>query len=168
MKTNRTSAGGPGGQRPARQTPTRFLNTTPGFTLVEMLLVLVILSTLAAIVYPSVIGNSTRARKVATGAQIAAFRTALASFEVDNGHFPQGRNGLQELVKRPNDAPNWRGPYLAGGVPKDRWGHEFLYECPGRHNPESFDIISAGPDGIPGTEDDITSWQLSEESASSK
>jgi general secretion pathway protein G len=132
-----------------------------------MLLVLVILSTLAAIVYPSVVNNSTRARITATKTQIAAFRAALGAFEVDNGRFPQGRNGLLELVKRPNDAPNWHGPYLDGAIPKDRWAHEFLYEYPGRHNPETFDIISAGPDGVLGTGDDITSWQLGEESASS-
>jgi general secretion pathway protein G len=129
------------------------------FTLVEMLLVLVILSTLAAIVYPNVTKQSTRARIAATKTQIAAFRAALAAFEIDNGHFPQGRNGLLELVQRPREAQNWRGPYLDGGIPKDRWGHEFLYECPGKHNPETYDIVSMGPDGALGTEDDIATWQ---------
>lgn len=161
MKTIRTSSRCLNLSCPAPRAPR-------AFTLVEMLLVLVILSTLAAIVYPSVINNSTRSRIVATKTQIAAFRNALAAFEVDNGRFSQGRNGLQELTKRPNDTPSWRGPYLDGEIPKDRWGHEFVYECPGRHNPETYDIVSAGPDGVVGTEDDIVSWQLSEESASTK
>jgi general secretion pathway protein G len=130
-----------------------------GFTLVEMLLVLVILSVLAAIVYPNLAKHAQRARIIGTKTQIQVFRTALASFEMDNGRYPQGRNGLIELVQRPRDARNWRGPYLEKSViPKDRWDHEFIYECPGKHNPDSFDIISAGPDGLVGTADDITSW----------
>lgn len=128
------------------------------FTLVEMLLVLVILSTLAAIVYPSLAKHGVRARITATKTQIGVFRTGLAAFEMDNDHYPQGRNGLLELVQRPRDAKNWRGPYLEGPIPQDRWGHDFIYECPGKHNPEGYDIASMGPDGILGTQDDITSW----------
>lgn len=131
-----------------------------GFTLVEMLLVLVILSTLAAIVYPNLAKNGLRARITATKTQIQVFRAALASVEMDNDHYPQGRNGLLYLVQRPNDAKNWRGPYLDKPIiPKDRWGNDFIYECPGKHSPDSYDLISMGPDGIAGTEDDITSWQ---------
>jgi len=130
-----------------------------GFTLVEMLLVLVILGVLAGIVYPNLAKQAERARIKATIAQIAQLRTALASFEMENGHFPNARGGLQDLVKRPSDAPSWNGPYLDPPfVPKDAWHNEFLYECPGRNNPSSYDLSSAGPDGILGTEDDITSW----------
>jgi general secretion pathway protein G len=131
-----------------------------GFTLVELLLVLVILSTLAAIVYPNLAKHGLRARITATRTQIEVFRTALAQFEMENDRYPQGRNGLLELVQRPHDAKNWHGPYLEKGfIPKDRWGHEFIYECPGKHNPESYDLFSMGPDGIAGTPDDITSWE---------
>jgi general secretion pathway protein G len=130
-----------------------------GFTLVELLVVLVILGTLAAIVFPNLAKHGLRARITATKMQIGCFRTALAHYETDNDGYPQGRGGLLALVKRPREAKNWNGPYLDGGVPKDPWGHEYLYEAPGRHHPESFDIISLGPDGVLGTEDDITNWQ---------
>jgi general secretion pathway protein G len=131
----------------------------PGFTLVEMLLVLLILSTLAAIIYPSLKDHGRRARFTQAKVQIRTFRTALASFEMDNDHYPQGRDGLLELMQRPRDARNWHGPYLEGAIPKDPWHNDYLYECPGKHTPESYDITSLGPDGTLGTEDDIGSWQ---------
>jgi general secretion pathway protein G len=116
------------------------------FTLVEMLLVLVILATLAAIVYPKVMGRSEQARVTATLTQIANFKTALDAFEVDNGYYPRGNNGLNDLVTQPRDAVNWRGPYL-DSIPKDPWQQDYVYMCPGRNNPTSFDIYSPGPDG---------------------
>src|SRR4029077_11235829 len=128
------------------------------FTLVEMLLVLVILGVLAAIVYPKVAGRGEQARIPATKSQIAAFKTALNLFEVDNGYYPKGRNGLLDLVQKPRDAVNWRGPYL-DSVPKDPWNNDYIYECPGKHNPSSFDIMSMGPDGQSGGPDDIGNWQ---------
>jgi general secretion pathway protein G len=117
-----------------------------GFTLVEMLLVLVILATLAAIVYPKVAGRSEQARVTAAQTQIANFKTALNAFEVDNGYFPKGKNGLQDLIVKPQDAPSWHGPYL-DNIPKDPWGNDYTYENPGRHNPNSYDVSSAGPPG---------------------
>lgn len=123
-----------------------------------MLLVLVILGVLAAIVYPKVAGRGEQARQTATQSQIAAFKTALDSFEVDNGYYPKGRNGLLDLIQKPRDAVNWRGPYLES-IPKDPWGNEYLYENPGKHNPSSYDIMSVGPDGRANTEDDIGNWQ---------
>jgi general secretion pathway protein G len=131
---------------------------TQGFTLVEMLLVLVILGVLAAIVYPKIAGRSEQARITAAVTQISAFKTALDAFEVDNGYYPKGKNGLMDLVQRPRDAANWHGPYL-DSIPKDPWLNEYVYECPGRHNPSSFDIMSAGPDGRVGSEDDVCNWQ---------
>lgn len=130
-----------------------------GFTLVEMLLVLVILGTLASIVYPSIIGQGQKGRITAATAQIRNFRAALAAFEIDNDRFPKGRDGLFELLRRPNNARNWHGPYLEQGIPKDPWGHDYIYDCPGKHNPASYDIVSMGPDGTLGTDDDITNWQ---------
>ena len=129
-----------------------------GFTLVEMLLVLVILATLAAIVYPKVMGRSEQARVTAAQTQIANFKTALDSFEVDNGYYPKGKNGLNDLITQPRDAVSWHGPYLES-IPKDPWGNEYLYEQPGKHNPNSYDIMSVGPDGRANTEDDIGNWQ---------
>jgi general secretion pathway protein G len=76
--------------------------------------------------------------------QIATFKTALDAFQVDNGFYPTGRDGLQALIKQPAGTTNWQGPYL-NGIPKDPWGHEYFYECPGRHNTNSYDISSPGP-----------------------
>jgi general secretion pathway protein G len=128
-----------------------------GFTLVEMLLVLVILGVLAAIVYPKVAGRSEEARVTATRTQIASFKTALDAYEVDNGGYPKGRNGLMDLVQKPKDAQNWR-PYL-DSIPKDPWGNDYIYECPGKNNQNSYDLSSMGPDKQAGTEDDITNWE---------
>ncbi len=133
-----------------------------GFTLIELLLVMVILGILAAIVVPKFANRGEQARQTAAKTQIGAFSTALSAFEVDNGYYPRGKDGLQALLQKPGDATNWRGPYLEekGGIPNDPWGHPYLYECPGKHNTSGYDISSAGFDGREGTEDDITNWQL--------
>jgi general secretion pathway protein G len=128
-----------------------------GFTLIELLLVLVILGILAGIVVPKFAGTGQRARVTAATTQIAAFSTALDVFEVDNGYYPKGKNGLFDLVQQPRDAQNWHGPYIKE-VPKDPWQNDYIYECPGRHNPTSYDLSSVGPDGRSGGEDDITNW----------
>lgn len=125
------------------------------FTLVEMLLVLVILATLAAIVYPKVMGRSEQARITAAQTQIANFKTALDAFEVDTGYYPKGRNGLNDLLQQPRDVTGWHGPYLES-IPKDPWGGDYVYECPGKHNPNSYDISSSGP---PGGQMPIGNWQ---------
>lgn len=130
-----------------------------GFTLIELLLVLAILGILAAIVVPKMAGRSEDARKQAAATQISAFKTALNTFEVDNGYYPKGQNGLADLIQRPRDAQNWHGPYLdTDAVPKDPWGRDYSYVCPGRNNTASYDLASAGPDGQLGNEDDITNW----------
>jgi general secretion pathway protein G len=125
------------------------------FTLVEMLLVLVILATLAAIVYPKVVGRGEQARFTAAQQQIANFKTTLDAFEVDNGYYPKGKNGLIDLVQKPRDAGNWHGPYLES-IPKDPWNADYLYECPGKHNPSSYDVYSMGP---PGKDTLVGNWQ---------
>lgn len=129
------------------------------FTLIELLLVLVILGVLAAIVVPKFSGRTEQARQTAAQSQIATFGTALDAFEVDNGYYPKGKNGLLDLVQQPRDAQSWKGPYLKNEIPNDPWGRPYLYECPGKHNPSSYDLSSVGPDGRAGTEDDVTNWQ---------
>jgi general secretion pathway protein G len=129
-----------------------------GFSLVEMLLVLVILATLAAIVVPRFAGRSEQAKETAARTQITSISTALDAFEVDNGYYPTSADGLGVLVERPATATNWRGPYLKSQIGNDPWGNPYVYEYPGRNNADSYDLSSAGPDGRHGTDDDINNW----------
>jgi general secretion pathway protein G len=127
------------------------------FTLIELLLVLVILGILAAIVIPKFSGRTEQAKITAARTQISSFSTALDAFEVDNGYYPKGRDGLQDLIQQPRDAQNWRGPYLKE-IPKDPWNSDYVYEYPGKVNANSYDLVSFGPDGRQGGDDDITNY----------
>jgi general secretion pathway protein G len=129
-----------------------------GFTLVEMLLVIVFLGILAAIVVPRH-GRPEAARRTAAQTAITIFKTALDSFKDDNGIYPKGTNGLLDLIQAPANAPRWRGPYLqADRIPLDPWDNPYIYVGPGRHNPSGYDLSSPGQDGRPGTDDDIVNW----------
>ena len=127
------------------------------FTLVEMLLVVTIIGILAALVVPKIMGRSEQARITAAHADISGIKTALDAFEVDNGYYPKGNNGLGDLVAAPRDVKNWHGPYL-DKIPSDPWGNNYIYSYPGKHNTSSYDLLSVGPDGKEGTEDDIGNW----------
>jgi general secretion pathway protein G len=128
------------------------------FTLVEMLLVLFILATLAAIVIPKMAGRSQQAKITAAQSQISSIAMALDAFEVDNGYYPK-TGQLDELINPPANAQSWKGPYLSKGIPLDPWNNAYDYQYPGKHNPNGFDIMSNGPDGRAGTDDDITNWK---------
>jgi general secretion pathway protein G len=128
--------------------------------MVELLLVLVILGLLAAVVVPKMVGRSEQARVTSAETVISSFETALDAFEVDNGYYPKGRDGLMDLFEEPREAKNWRGPYLKGGaVPRDPWDSEYIYTYPGKFNNRGYDIISLGPDGRQGGDDDITNYR---------
>lgn len=128
------------------------------FTMVELLLVMVILATLAAIVLPKFTGRSEQARETAARTEIAGLETALDAFEVDHGFYPSTEQGLRALVEEPAGVKNWR-PYLRKAVENDPWGNPYIYVFPGRHNPYGFDLSSRGADGREGTDDDITNWR---------
>jgi len=130
-----------------------------GFTLIELLLVLVILGILAAIVIPRIAHRGDDARNVAAKMDVTTFVAALSTFEVDTGYYPKGTDGLQQLMIRPRDDQNrWKGPYLqTDKLPLDPWGHPYIYEIPGKHNPASFDIYSKGKEGL-GGKDAIGNW----------
>jgi general secretion pathway protein G len=126
------------------------------FTLVEMLLVVTIIGILAALVIPRIVGRVGQSRIVSANADVmGGISTALNLYEVDNGVFPKS---LQDLIQQPSDTKNWRGPYL-GKLPVDPWGHSYIYYYPGKHNQKFFDLLSVGPDGKEGTDDDIGNWQ---------
>lgn len=133
---------------------------TQGFTLIELLLVVVIIGILAAIVVPKLTGRSEDARISAAKSDLNNIRTALSMYEVDNGKYPTTDQGLNALLQKPGGAPepkNWKGPYLQNltEVPLDPWGHKYEYLSPGAKNATGFDLFSAGPDGQPGSQDDV-------------
>ena len=131
--------------------------TEKGFTLIEILLVVIIIGILVSLVAPKLARRSEEARVQAAKADIdGGVSLALDLFEVDNGRFPEK---LQDLVAKAPDAENWRGPYMKKGLPKDPWGNEYIYHYPGTHNPSGYDLFSKGPDKQEGNEDDITNWE---------
>ena len=129
-----------------------------GFTLVELLLVLTILAILAGIVLPKFSGVGLKARISAAKTDISNFKTALSMYEIEMGDFPPGRTGLQALVIKPSGASSkWRKFLDVDKVPNDPWDHPYVYEKPGKHNPDTYDVYSLGPDGKGGN-DAIGNW----------
>lgn len=136
-----------------------------GFTLLELLLVVLIISVLAALVAPRIIGRGREARIAAVQQQIQNFETALNLYYLDNDTYPTTEQGLEALISEPGTEPlpaNWKGPYLERGLPKDPWGNDYIYASPGEHNPDRFDILSYGPDRKEGGGDDIANYEIEE------
>ena len=129
-----------------------------GFTLIELMLVLVILATLATVVVPKFTNRSKQAKVTAATTDIANLELALDSFEIDISRFPTTSEGLRALVTKPSNADDWKEPYVKRGVPKDPWGNEYIYKQPGQYNKYGYDLSSAGPDGQRGGDDDIKNW----------
>ena len=127
------------------------------FTLIELMLVVIIISALAAMVLPRLAGRSEQARTAAAQADISAnIATALKLYELDNGQFPTTSEGLQALLKKPATANTWNGPYLEK-EPIDPWGNRYEYKSPGQNRPQDYDLFSLGRDFVP-SEDDINNW----------
>lgn len=121
-----------------------------GFTLIELLVVLAILTMLAGLVGPRVLGLLGGAKSKTAGVQIADIEKALEIYKLDVGRFPTTEEGLDALAKKPGSANGWSGPYLKGGLPSDPWGNPYRYASPGANG--GIDIISLGADGSPGGE----------------
>jgi len=137
-----------------------------GFTLIEIMVVMVILGILAGLIIPRIMGRPEEARRTKARIQIESIETALKLYKLDNGSYPTTEQGLQALVEPPSVgklASAWReGGYLEKGrVPKDPWDSEYVYLCPGIHG--DFDLVSYGADGETGGEGkdmDINNWEL--------
>ena len=128
-----------------------------GFTLVELLLVLVILALIAGLVLPGIIGKAESAKAKAASSQISRISMSVESFYLDTGRTP---SSLDELVNEPSGAKGWNGPYIKNSLLKDPWGRTYQYRVPGEHG--DFDIQSFGADGQQGGEKnnaDISSWE---------
>ena len=142
------------------------MDNSKGFTLIELMVVVVILGILASLIVPRFMGRTDEARQVKAKVDIVALESALKLYRLDNGSYPVTEQGLAALVEEPTSdplPPKWhKGGYLEKGtVPKDPWGREYLYLSPGVHN--EYDIISYGADGAPGGQGkdaDINSWEI--------
>ena len=129
-----------------------------GFTLIELMLVVIIIGVLAAMVMPRLVGRSDEARVATAKADINSnINLALDLFELDTGRYPTTEEGLQALRANPASLQNWKGPYLKKD-PKDPWRKAYAYQYPGSHN-NDYDLFSAGPNGMEGDTDDVTNWQ---------
>jgi general secretion pathway protein G len=132
-----------------------------GFTLVELIVVLVILGLLAAVVAPRIADKLSKGKQQIAKIQIKEIEGALSLFSLDLSRFPSTSEGLDALVRNPGNLEAWKGPYLAKSeVPLDPWGKAYVYRCPGEHG--DFDLFSYGPDGVEGGEGenaDIVSWK---------
>jgi general secretion pathway protein G len=126
-----------------------------GFTLIELMLVVIIIGVLSAMVVPRLAGRSEQARTQAAKTDInSSLPLALDLYEMDLGHYPET---LDYLRSRPADGENWHGPYLKK-KPLDPWGRAYTYKVPGDHNADSYDLFSLGRDGQSGTADDVVNW----------
>ena len=134
-----------------------------GFTLIEILVVIVVIAILATLVAPNVFQHVGAAKDATARSQIEMIGAGLDSYRLHNGSYPTSEQGLAALWEVPGIDPpaNWRGPYLRKPVPLDPWGNPYVYISPGEVNPNGYDLISLGADGKLGGEGenaDVTSW----------
>lgn len=124
-----------------------------GFTLLELLVVILIIGLLTGIVAPRFLGQVSRSEVTTARAQMESFDKALQAFRLDTGHFPTSSQGLRALIVQPPEEARWRGPYLQGDVPLDPWGMAYQYRSPGAGG-RDYEVVSQGRDRSPGGEGD--------------
>ena len=135
------------------------LKEESGFTLLELLVVMVIIGLLAGYVAPKYFSQVGKSEVKAAQAQLDSLGKALDQYRLDTGHYPATEQGLGALMTKPASEPRWQGPYLKKAVPPDPWGRPYAYKYPGEHS--EYDLYSYGKDGQPGGEGeavDITNW----------
>ena len=128
-----------------------------GFSLIELIVVLVILGLLAAVVGPRVYDKLAKGKDQIAKIQIKEIEGAIQLYSFDMGRNPDTAEGLESLVRNPGGFDSWKGPYLAKALPADPWGRPYVYRSPGVHG--DYDLFSLGADGTEGNEDDICSWK---------
>ena len=138
--------------RPHRHAPA----SGAGFTLLELLVVMVIIGLLAGFVAPKLFAQVGKSEVKVARAQIESLGKALDQYRIDTGRYPATSQGLAALVQRPADEPRWSGPYLAKAVPADPWGRPYRYRSPGEHG--DYDLWSGGKDDAEGGADELRSW----------
>lgn len=124
-----------------------------GFTLIELIVVIIVLGLLAGLVAPQIFGRVSEAKAVTAKTQIELLSAALDSYRLDNGGYPTTEQGIAALRDKPTAGAvpaNWRGPYLRKDIPLDPWGRPYVYAFPGTKNKNGFDLLSLGRDGKPG------------------
>lgn len=137
----------------------RHARVAPGFTLLELLVVMVIIGLLAGYVAPKYFSQVGKSEVKMAQAQIDSLEKALDQYRLDTGHYPGSEQGLGALMTRPSSEQKWQGPYLKKQVPSDPWGKPYVYKYPGEHG--EYDLFSYGKDGQPGgtgEASDITNW----------
>jgi general secretion pathway protein G len=135
------------------------LNSEKGFTLIELIVVLVILALLAAVVVPNITKHMAESKNKIARIQITELEGALQMFAFDVGRYPNNSEGLEALVSNPGNLDSWKGPYVKNGnLPMDPWEKPYIYRCPGAHNNE-FDLFTNGASGVEGQGGEIGNWK---------
>lgn len=135
------------------------MNKKDGFTLVEIIIVVIIMSLIAALIVPRLFKKVESSKQRIAKTQIILIENAIKMFKLDTGIYPTTEQGLRALMKKPSGVPNWDGPYLEKGIPKDPWGRDYHYKYPGEKY--IYEIKSLGADGKPAGKDenkDIFNW----------
>lgn len=156
--------------RPSRTCPLRSRKRETrcqyGFTLIEVLVVIVVIALLASLVAPNVFRHLGTAKDATARSQIQMLGAALDAYRLDNGRYPTTEQGLDALSRAPGIEPrprNWRGPYLRGAIPADPWGNTYVYRSPATATEYGFDLLSLGADGQEGGEGDAADIRLWED-----
>ncbi len=147
---------------------TRRVRRQNGFTLIELMVVMVLLAILAAAIVPNVVGKSDKAKYTKAKTDIAMIESLLDQYYLDMGRYPTTEEGLRVLFFKPEDDDgSWKGPYSKKPIPNDPWGNPYVYESPGTHSQQPYEVASYGKDGAEGGEgdynEDIVSWVLLDE-----